>query len=183
MVYNIEIGHITTAKRKAWQEEYGARPEVRARQAALHATPERKMKRRIYATRPEVRAWQVALRATPEFKARTKAKRDTPEAKARRAMPEAKARHSAYLHSMPIEIPNRLIPDCCECCGEISTATLHFDHCHDTGRFRGWCCHRCNCGHGLADNPRLLRLRVLYLERPFQADPIKWAYPKGWKKA
>ena len=93
--------------------------------------------------------------------------------------PEGIARKTANLHKMPIEIPNRPRPENCECCGEASNKALHFDHCHDTGRFRGWCCHVCNTCHGIADNPRRLRLRALYVERPFQPGPINWAYPTG----
>ncbi len=41
-----------------------------------------------------------------------------------------------------------------------------FDHCHDTGRFRGVLCSNCNCGIGLAKND-VARLRgwIAYLER------------------
>jgi hypothetical protein len=33
----------------------------------------------------------------------------------------------------------------------------------------------------IMDNPKRLRLRALYLERPFQVGLIQWAYPKNWK--
>jgi hypothetical protein len=129
-------------------------------------------------------AWTAAYRQTPEVKAREKMWRSIPENKAQKraynSTPEAKARKIAAYTDIPIEIPNHSRPfdDRCECCGEISARPLHLDHCHTTGRFRGWCCHGCNTGTGLADNPRRLRLRALYLERPFQPSPINWAYPK-----
>jgi hypothetical protein len=117
------------------------------------------------------------------YTAADRARQQTPKAKAaalaRRQTPEGAARRIAYRAKMPIEIPNRSVPDRCECCGDIPTRTLHFDHCHDTGRFRGWCCHRCNCGNGIMDSSRLLRLRALYLDRPFQSGQINWAYPNG----
>src|ERR1019366_8512060 len=117
---------------------------------------------------PEVKAQtevqRKAYRSIPEVKARAKAHHSTPEYTAQRIASHCK---------IPIEIPNhpRPIDNRCECCGEISTKTLHLDHCHDTGRFRGWCCHRCNTGGGIADNPKLLRLRALYIEPPFQVGP------------
>ena len=103
--------------------------------------------------------------------------------KAKRAEPENAARRIANRVGIPIEIPNRSRPDLCECCNEKPTHShaLHFDHCHEgifRGRFRGWCCHRCNTGNGLADSPNLLRRRLAYLDRPLQPEPIRWALPK-----
>lgn len=43
---------------------------------------------------------------------------------------------------------------------------LAIDHCHSTGRFRGFLCGACNQGLGLyADDPSLLRAAADYLER------------------
>ena len=50
----------------------------------------------------------------------------------------------------------------CQCCGD-KTARFHMDHDHITGAFRGWTCSGCNTGHGLPDNPRKLRARLLFL--------------------
>ena len=38
----------------------------------------------------------------------------------------------------------------CQACGE--QRVLCLDHCHETGRFRGWICHPCNLDDVLADD-------------------------------
>ena len=132
------------------------------------------------------RAQKNAWRAKPENMAREKARRATPEymerERTRERTPESRARDRVHHHQIPIEIPNHSRPadNRCECCGEISEKTLHLDHCHETGRFRGWCCHGCNTGTGRNDDSKWHRLRALYLDKPFQAEPTKWVYPKGW---
>jgi hypothetical protein len=38
-------------------------------------------------------------------------------------------------------------PDCCDVCGVLERdlkRKLFVEHCHATGRIRGWVCHRCN---------------------------------------
>lgn len=54
-------------------------------------------------------------------------------------------------------MPTRAEPQRCECCGRVPECgvgkTLHLDHCHMTGKFRGWLCHYCNTAIGaLGDN-------------------------------
>lgn len=53
-----------------------------------------------------------------------------------------------------LPLPTRLVPAQCECCGGPSGKhAMHLDHCHETGKFRGWICNRCNLGIGaLGDN-------------------------------
>lgn len=52
----------------------------------------------------------------------------------------------------------------CEICN--STKKICFDHCHKTGRFRGWICKRCNTTLGLVkDNKKLLNLIIKYLQK------------------
>jgi hypothetical protein len=128
---------------------------------------------------PYRRAWRQANPAiTARMRAQQAAYRAKPEVKARaryyEAQPEAIARRIASKVGMFIEVPNRPRPDWCECCGDFAGEVLHFDHCHNSGRFRGWCCRACNTGVGIMDNPARLRLRALYVERPFQSGPIKW---------
>ena len=60
-------------------------------------------------------------------------------------------------------------PDCCECCGrkasDTAIGTLVLDHDHQTGKFRGWICDRCNLGIGkLGDNIEGLQRGIKYLE-------------------
>jgi hypothetical protein len=63
-----------------------------------------------------------------------------------------------------------LPPDRCEICGKASKE-ICFDHCHQTGRFRGWLCHQCNHVLGLAnDSPDLLRRMAQYLEKQIVAS-------------
>jgi hypothetical protein len=59
-------------------------------------------------------------------------------------------------------------PPHCEVCGRKSKARreIAFDHCHKTGRFRGWLCSGCNFAIGNADeDPTILRKLAEYLER------------------
>lgn len=46
-----------------------------------------------------------------------------------------------------------------------NTKLIAFDHCHNSGKFRGWICHNCNMTLGLVkDNPIILRDLAAYLE-------------------
>jgi Recombination endonuclease VII len=63
----------------------------------------------------------------------------------------------------------RPCPDECEVCGapgqKGDRRPLDFDHCHESGNFRGWLCHNCNMVIGYAkDAPGLLRQLARYLE-------------------
>ena len=54
-------------------------------------------------------------------------------------------------------------PLACEICG--TETRLHFDHCHATGKHRGWLCPRCNHGLGhFRDDPDRLRAAIAYLK-------------------
>lgn len=56
----------------------------------------------------------------------------------------------------------------CDNCGK-STEPLRLDHCHKTGKFRGWICHGCNIAIGsLGDDLESLKRAVAYLERAEQ---------------
>jgi hypothetical protein len=58
-------------------------------------------------------------------------------------------------------------PAYCECCGQDNTVrnSLHFDHDHASGRFRGWICHGCNVALGvLKDDINRLELLIIYLK-------------------
>ena len=63
-------------------------------------------------------------------------------------------------------------PAVCECCGlppsgkTPQSSKLHFDHCHVTGKFRGWLCMYCNLTLGLMnDSVERLASAIKYLER------------------
>ncbi len=62
--------------------------------------------------------------------------------------------------------PTRVEPEWCECCGRLPGATMHLDHDHRTGEFRGWLCGQCNLGLGaLGDDAAGLEKALAYLRR------------------
>ena len=61
--------------------------------------------------------------------------------------------------------------DCCEICGSKEGVTLGYDHCHETGDFRGVLCMPCNTGLGkLGDNLTGLTNALKYLARHYDKD-------------
>ena len=67
------------------------------------------------------------------------------------------------------ELAGRPKPPACEVCGRVPRKeSLHWDHDHNTGEFRGWLCGNCNRALGLVgDNPTTLRNLASYLEDTF----------------
>jgi hypothetical protein len=64
-----------------------------------------------------------------------------------------------------IEEAGRDKPDLCEICCT-NEFKIVFDHCHNSNRFRGWICDRCNRVLGIVkDNSKLLNDLALYLEK------------------
>ncbi len=65
------------------------------------------------------------------------------------------------------------IPANCEACGILLASTAKgacLDHCHLTGMFRGWLCHKCNSALGLAgDTPQAVRKLLAYIEQAYDA--------------
>lgn len=81
-----------------------------------------------------------------------------------KAHPEVNRQTQRRLKGLPL--PTRPAPDRCECCGKTCNRHLALDHCHTTGRFRGWLCFACNSGLGkLGDTAEGLRCALRYLER------------------
>ena len=69
----------------------------------------------------------------------------------------------SYRRRRNIKIAGRACPELCECCS--GPGPLHFDHDHETGKFRGWICPGCNLACGmLKDNPDRAMSVAIYLE-------------------
>lgn len=69
--------------------------------------------------------------------------------------------------------PLRPCPSLCECCGGPTNGqgTLHLDHNHQTGQFRGWLCSNCNTGIGkLGDSIEGLEKAIRYLSNEKTAN-------------
>ncbi len=65
-----------------------------------------------------------------------------------------------------IRQPSRLEPKICELCRKVPEGKLCLDHCHATGKFRGWLCRSCNMAIGkLGDNREGLLQAIAYLDR------------------
>src|SRR2546428_4600935 len=74
------------------------------------------------------------------------------------------AHHVAYQLKKQEALAGRTRPEFCEIC--YNSGKIVFDHCHDTGEFRGWLCNECNVALGcVKDDPGRLRLLADYLEK------------------
>ena len=65
-------------------------------------------------------------------------------------------------------IPSLLNPYPCDCCKKsiFTTKTIQLDHCHETGKFRGWLCKECNISVGnLGDNVLGLVRALTYINK------------------
>ena len=66
-------------------------------------------------------------------------------------------------------LAGRKRPDNCEVCGSSDSERkqkLHFDHSHQTGKFRGWICMRCNFTVGLVrEVPEVLEKLAEYIRK------------------
>jgi hypothetical protein len=146
--------------------------------AVPHNTPE---KRRAYlaATKARRVAKYKVWYANPANRAKKAA-----NYRAWYAQPEKRAKRLAYgavRHknnpSRTLEAKNRKQesvagrprPNECEACGGNYGGKgngIMFDHCHNSGQFRGWLCHNCNVALGLlADDRDRLRKLIVYLDR------------------
>lgn len=75
------------------------------------------------------------------------------------------AKHKAKKDLEKEILAGRRRPEICEICSK-NEFRIVFDHCHNSGKFRGWICDRCNRTLGIVkDNPNLLREMAIYLEK------------------
>lgn len=78
-------------------------------------------------------------------------------------------RHLCRKFGVPLSTVEALLAEGCAICGAKESPTegrptLHLDHNHETGAFRGVLCHACNVGLGqFRDSPELLSKAVAYL--------------------
>jgi Recombination endonuclease VII len=73
-------------------------------------------------------------------------------------------RFSQRLEQKRIIEAGREKPELCEICFT-NEYRIVFDHCHNSGKFRGWICDRCNRVLGIVkDSPKLLNDLAIYLE-------------------
>ena len=97
-------------------------------------------------------------------------KRDREQRKRLRTLnPEAEKarlkRFSERQEQKRIQEAGRNKPELCEICST-NEFKIVFDHCHNSGKFRGWICDRCNRVLGIVkDSPQLLKELALYLEQ------------------
>jgi hypothetical protein len=83
------------------------------------------------------------------------------------ATPEARQRVRARTVATLEGLAGRPRPEVCDICAgpPDEGRALHYDHCHQTGRFRGWLCRECNLMLGNSrDDPARLRAGASYLE-------------------
>lgn len=116
---------------------------------------------KVYAANREyVRAYRAANREKLNTQAAT-----------RRAKNRGKIR-AGQRKCRGLPAPTRPPPATCECCGRPpdGRGSLHLDHDHITGKFRGWLRASCNLSIGrLGDNIAGLQQAIDYLKR-FEAD-------------
>jgi hypothetical protein len=88
----------------------------------------------------------------------------------RRSDPEGQrarvAKFKAKKEAERVAIAGRQRPSVCDICSGNHHLGIVFDHCHRSGKFRGWLCDRCNKVLGsMKDDPKILRKMARYLEK------------------
>ena len=73
-------------------------------------------------------------------------------------------RQTALRKRLDVENPHPPAGTSCQICCRVSK--LNLDHCHATGKFRGYLCRECNLACGLlGDNSKNIRAALEYMER------------------
>jgi hypothetical protein len=99
--------------------------------------------------REQSRLRMRAKRAADPEKYREMVRQWRKTSKGKKVIAAWRAKHRDYLEQMRrvyrgLPAPSRPKPAACECCGAVpGKRGLHLDHCHKTGKFRGWLCQRC----------------------------------------
>jgi hypothetical protein len=162
-------------KQHDWRENNRERWRARKRAYyANHREQELQQRARYNALHPEQQkqrgaAWYArnAKRIAEEGPAKWIANLDENRAKGRAQY--AKHREKRLMANLAKKLAEqerqagRPKPTTCDICE--GTKRICFDHCHNSGLFRGWICHRCNALLGLSnDDATLLRKLANYLE-------------------
>lgn len=78
-------------------------------------------------------------------------------------------RYAERQNKKRVQEAGREKPELCEICFT-NEFKIVFDHCHQSNKFRGWICDRCNRVLGIVkDNPQLLKGLASYLEKSQQS--------------
>jgi len=165
------------------QRAYRADPakDNARRKATRHANPEKakaasRKASEAWRTKNEQKVYEYNRNWSLENPERVQASRQRWEEKHKQRLQEdqeyaetfkgaIQLKNAAQKRKRDIKRAGELPPDYCELCGETGRQ-ICYDHCHQTGKFRGWLCHRCNRGIGFAnDSANLLRRWANYLDR------------------
>lgn len=113
-----------------------------------------KYPKRVAAQRSKALAWYYANkeRARANGKKWYAENKERAKAQAKRSLVRNRVKVRARMRlKAGLPPPSRPEPSICEACGNPPGGrwkTLHLDHCHVSGVFRGWLCHSCNTGLG-----------------------------------
>ena len=140
------------AARRKTLEALAKRAIAQAKYRLIHAEELKARRRAKYKENP------AKYKALPERRAISNAKwYSTHAEKAKAASIEYHKKHTEYLADRPRS-------KACEVCGRIGRVC--FDHCHKSGKFRGWLCVRCNTTLGnVDDSPIILQKLAKYLKQ------------------
>jgi hypothetical protein len=110
----------------------------------------------IRCTRQATKLWTKKKQARVKRTARRWKERHPDRVKANAKAGQLR-RHQRRIESMGA----RPAPTECEICGGVSERrVLMLDHCHKTGKFRGWLCLKCNSGLGMFRDSQMLLLKA-----------------------